>query len=225
MPNPTRKTVEGDCRRCGMHFVAGAQGSQQIYCGRDCRYASQIERKIEKKKQFARERREAGYYRCQWEGCGLVLESGTKWCEVHAKESRRQAPKHSTTTFCTEAGCERFRMARGFCSMHWKRWARSEGMIKDAPWDDRRRDNYHKRRARAKGADYGARAFLGDVIERDGTDCSLCGEVVDMSVAWPDPLSKSIDHVVPLSKGGAHELSNCRLAHLGCNVRKGNRAA
>lgn len=32
-----------------------------------------------------------------------------------------------------------------------------------------------------------------------------------------------MDHVIPLTKGGNHELANVRLAHLRCNVSKGNR--
>ena len=59
------------------------------------------------------------------------------------------------------------------------------------------------------------------VLERDGWICQLCMEPIDMTVAWPDPLSPSIDHVVPLSKGGDHSYANCQAAHLGCNCAKG----
>jgi 5-methylcytosine-specific restriction endonuclease McrA len=38
----------------------------------------------------------------------------------------------------------------------------------------------------------------------------------------PDPMSPSLDHILPLSKGGTHEPRNVQLAHLGCNVRKYN---
>lgn len=34
-------------------------------------------------------------------------------------------------------------------------------------------------------------------------------------------MSVSLDHVVPLSQGGAHDPANVQLAHLTCNVRKG----
>lgn len=54
--------------------------------------------------------------------------------------------------------------------------------------------------------------------------CGLCGEVLDRDLAWPDPMSKSLDHIVPLSTGGTHEQSNLQWAHLVCNVRKGPRA-
>ena len=149
-------------------------------------------------------------------GVFTAKRSDAKFCSDRCAETVRGC--------CSSVDCDRGVRARGMCSMHWRRWNRAQGN-EIAPWDDRRRDNYHRRRARAKGAPYGAAAFLSDVIARDGLDCSLCGEPVDMALEWPDPFSKSLDHTVPLSKGGAHDLSNCRLAHLGCNVRKGDRAA
>ena len=33
------------------------------------------------------------------------------------------------------------------------------------------------------------------------------------------------DHIVPLSKGGKHSYLNTRLAHIKCNVQRGNRGA
>ena len=36
-------------------------------------------------------------------------------------------------------------------------------------------------------------------------------------------MSVSLDHVVPLSRGGSHTLGNVRCAHLICNIRKGSK--
>ncbi len=56
--------------------------------------------------------------------------------------------------------------------------------------------------------------------ERDGWVCQLCFEPVDPTLVWPDPRSQSLDHIVPISKGGAHVRENCQIAHLECNVAK-----
>ena len=56
-----------------------------------------------------------------------------------------------------------------------------------------------------------------------GVICRLCSDSVSLSVAWPHPMSPSIDHVVPVSLGGTDDLTNLRLTHLACNVRRGNR--
>lgn len=87
-------------------------------------------------------------------------------------------------------------------------------------WNDRKRDNYHRRRALKASASTGQPVRLSEIRERDGNRCHLCRKTVP-GKTWPHPLSPSLDHVIPLSKGGPHEPSNVRLAHLRCNVEKG----
>jgi len=69
----------------------------------------------------------------------------------------------------------------------------------------------HKRRAgtiEAIDRDY--------VYKRDRGLCSLCGGKVRKK-------DMSLDHIVPLSLGGAHSLTNVTLVHLQCNTRKRTR--
>jgi hypothetical protein len=58
---------------------------------------------------------------------------------------------------------------------------------------------------------------------RDGYWCSICGELVDLTVAWPDAKSPSVDHVLPRARGGSDEPDNLALAHLRCNQIKSDR--
>jgi 5-methylcytosine-specific restriction endonuclease McrA len=64
-----------------------------------------------------------------------------------------------------------------------------------------------------------------DVHTRDGWTCRLCLLPIDPEVAWPDPMSPSVDHIVPLVHGGQHSMANVQSAHLGCNCRKRERLA
>ncbi|MDG4784341.1 HNH endonuclease [Micromonospora sp. WMMD1102] len=49
-----------------------------------------------------------------------------------------------------------------------------------------------------------------------------CGRPIDWTLAWPDPMSKSVDHVHETQDGGAlTSLDNLATAHLGCNSSKG----
>lgn len=62
--------------------------------------------------------------------------------------------------------------------------------------------------------------LLSYLIERDAGICGICHEpVTEERGTW----GPSIDHIIPLSKGGAHELGNVQLAHRFCNYSKGNR--
>ena len=66
---------------------------------------------------------------------------------------------------------------------------------------------------------------ISDIFERDNWICALCGKPVDRSAAWPLPNSPSIDHIVPLSRGGPHTPDNVQLAHLRCNLKKSTKSA
>nr|WP_269149928.1 HNH endonuclease [Nesterenkonia alkaliphila] len=76
----------------------------------------------------------------------------------------------------------------------------------------------HERRARSEATI--ERFDPVEVYERDAWTCGICGGKVDPQVLHPDAMSASLDHVVPLSKGGDHTRSNSVLAHLICNIRK-----
>lgn len=75
-----------------------------------------------------------------------------------------------------------------------------------------RRLNGHRRRARE------AEAFVEDVdiehlLAMQDWVCHIC----EQHIAVGD---ESLDHVIPLAKGGKHAESNCLAAHRNCNSRK-----
>lgn len=168
--------------------------------------------------------------RCAWLDCGEAVghlgDRGRrkKWCDEHRRELKRVQRKDHLTDKCSEVGCDRAVRARGVCNMHYKRILRTEGRLASEPWNDRRKNNHYRRRALMTGADAEG-VQLADVVARDGLGCGICGAVIDQSLKWPDPYSLSLDHIVPLSRGGAHSLANCQLAHLRCNISKGARVA
>lgn len=54
--------------------------------------------------------------------------------------------------------------------------------------------------------------------------CALCGRPVDFSKVFPDPWSATVDHIIPIAKGGdPASIDNLQLAHLQCNRMKGTR--
>jgi len=61
------------------------------------------------------------------------------------------------------------------------------------------------------------------IYSRDKWVCQICGKDVDRRLKWPNPNSSSLDHRIPISMGGDDTTDNVQLAHLGCNIRKGNR--
>jgi 5-methylcytosine-specific restriction endonuclease McrA/predicted nucleic acid-binding Zn ribbon protein len=86
-----------------------------------------------------------------------------------------------------------------------------------------RRNAKHTRRTRGKAVK-GATVYRAKIYERDGWKCQICGKKVNRLLDGSHPMAASLDHIVPLSKGGRHEPSNVRLAHRKCNTAKADRS-
>lgn len=78
------------------------------------------------------------------------------------------------------------------------------------------------RRARERAVErepiYRARVF-----QRDDWRCHLCGEDIDRSAVAPAPLAPTLDHVIPIARGGGHTMTNIKAAHFICNSTKSDR--
>lgn len=81
-------------------------------------------------------------------------------------------------------------------------------------------DNY--RRSVMAGAEAERFSDL-EIFERDKWRCGLCGGRVSKAFRYPDIGAATIDHILPIARGGGHTWSNVQLAHFGCNTKKGAR--
>lgn len=66
---------------------------------------------------------------------------------------------------------------------------------------------------------------LRKIVLQTQTICNICGKPVDINRKPPDPLSPSVDHIIPVSVRPdlACELSNLALTHRICNQQKSNK--
>lgn len=112
------------------------------------------------------------------------------------------------------------------CEACGKTWRRPPTRGQVPRWCSLRcaRRTYARRREGRTRAAWVEEVHLAQLAERDGWNCGICGRKVDRSLAHPDPMSASLDHIVPLAAGGLHERANAQLAHLRCNSVKGARA-
>ena len=54
--------------------------------------------------------------------------------------------------------------------------------------------------------------------------CAICGGYVDKTIKSPDPMSPSVDHIIPIALGGhPSDMSNLQLTHRACNRAKGTK--
>lgn len=87
---------------------------------------------------------------------------------------------------------------------------------------ERSRDHHRSRRARVRDA-FVEHVDFAAVLDRDDWTCGLCGDAIPRDAVWPDRGTASLDHVLPLARGGEHSMANSQASHLGCNSRKGDR--
>lgn len=109
----------------------------------------------------------------------------------------------------------------GYCSTECERITRRKCEHRR----DGHRDN-HRKRARTHGSEYESGITLKKLVKRDGLRCALCGDICnwdDKEWGYTGPTYPSIDHIIPISKGGGHTWSNVQVAHLICNSNKGDR--
>lgn len=61
-------------------------------------------------------------------------------------------------------------------------------------------------------------------VLKEQSICGICGKPVDKSIKYPHPFSATVDHIIPLDKGGhPSDLSNLQLAHFKCNREKSDK--
>lgn len=54
--------------------------------------------------------------------------------------------------------------------------------------------------------------------------CGICGKPVDKNLKYPHPLAASIDHIIPVARGGhPSDLNNLQLTHWTCNRQKADK--
>lgn len=61
------------------------------------------------------------------------------------------------------------------------------------------------------------KAIMNQLINSKGAFCGICGKPIN------NMKHCTVDHIVPLSRGGQTTLENCQLAHVWCNKKKGSR--
>lgn len=80
-----------------------------------------------------------------------------------------------------------------------------------------------RKMAKRRGADGKAKFNRADIADRDQWRCGICGGLISRRKKHPDPYALSVDHIVPLARGGSNEPTNLQAAHLRCNLSRRDR--
>jgi 5-methylcytosine-specific restriction endonuclease McrA len=189
------------CAVCGESFTQSRLGRPRLYCSLRCKNATPAQlaaRKVRGARYRDREdrRQQARQRTADWRTYDPERAKDSNRSDYERFRPNRLA---AAATY-REANREKIREA-----------ARAYGRAHpDVVW---RSDANRRARERDAFIETIDRTVLYD---RDHGECGLCRRHVD----WADA---SVDHVIPLSKGGLHSYANTQIAHLVCNLKRGNR--
>lgn len=177
-------------------------------------------------------RRTQGSPCCQQ--CGIELErrKGRSYCspECRAEGVASKLRTRDVVTVCGWCGkqCKRPSKAgqTAVCSLECRNaWTLYVRGLTTSPWHPGINSIWtikQRRQARITATRNGviSRQY---VFKRDRWTCHLCGTKVQQDQRAPSPLAPTLDHIVPLARGGTHTYDNLALAHFICNSTKSDR--
>ena len=226
----TTGSVTLKCKTCGDEFertVSFLKHGNVICqkCEHEKTLIRQANRRMVRKEEAERKRAEKETERIKKNSYGLSyyqLERETKLDTMFACKICGKG--YTPREYMLDVGLKTYSNP-GYCSAECRR--KKIRYIEHRSRKNRKVPENHRQRARYYGCDYDSSVTLAKLIKRDGLRCAICGETCDPNDhGWTNymgPKSPTIDHIVPMSKGGGHVWSNVQIAHALCNSYKSNK--
>ena len=215
----------GFCMGCDKLIFQSGRGRPKKWCSEACRVrafregrsgseasAAAVRLKVESREALLAATADVVCEVCGGEVRRSAAGHPRKYCSRSCSDKAVRARAVAEGRVCSVDGCGRAAASKGLCGSHYSiEWNRLN--------PDKRSARAHRYRARKLAA------FVEDVgrievLERDGWVCHICGESIGKELEFPHRLYGTLDHVVPLNKGGLHCLDNVKAAHWICNSLK-----
>ena len=214
--NPTHQ-----CQWCGLWYLPKASNRVK-YCSRECAFAFRKDRS-KKRQEYIQHKKIKPWLdwdkatNCKW--CGLCfLRTGKSVATCCCYECKYELYRENAKAKHRESiGYRECRM----CGWRFLIGDKSGNFLcSQACIDERNRQ--HRRNAKRRRRARLWNTVVGnykrkDVFIRDRWICHICGEPVERKEKAPHPKAPTIDHVIPLSKGGHDTWRNVRCACWTCN--------
>jgi len=154
----------------------------------------------------ARRRKEIAYKACSIDGCERVAEQSGVCYAHHFRIAKYGDPDFRLRLANGEQTSERKKETAKKCQNNYR--ATPHGRLRQSVKDANRRLRE-------------GRGIPGITREQSArlwqtSNCGICGGLMFDE-------QKSLDHCIPLARGGANDIHNLQMAHLACNQRKSDR--
>ena len=227
------------CKKCGAEFTP--TGPRSTYCTPECFKAKNRERM--RKYHATHKDADREYYTANK---GKILERAREYRQANKEKINDYKRRHYHANKAhhvevmrkyREANNERLREQR----RKYDEANRERIRERDRAWRTANKETVNEsiRRWRANNQDkVGAATARRAKAELEGNatpklieakweagdkSCILCGEPIDPTLKAPHNMSRTIEHLTPIARGGRHDVDNIDFAHYGCNARKQDR--
>jgi len=189
------------CPTCKIDF--NAHDTRKIYCSTECKNNA---------------------YEHICEQCGTNFKSYFKDSKYCSRQCSGTKAKHESICECCGGGfIGKNNRANKFCSRNcFLKQINARVDEISSKKTSRLSDAHHIIRAKKHGVRW-QYIDLIEIYKRDNFVCQICNEDINMNLSHPHPLSASIDHIIPLSRGGTHVEGNVNGVHLRCNIQKSDK--
>jgi 5-methylcytosine-specific restriction endonuclease McrA len=214
------------CKKCGSAQERNAQCAKpsKKYT-LSCDNCMEVEREAKQEAERNKKRKQNEYTETVCAVCGktfLKQGSAQKYCSdeclkasLRSKYVSKARPKKKVCAECGKGFITYKKGNRKHCSEECKN-----------KLNNRRKETRRRHKLKQNGKiDYSV--SLNKLYQRDKGICHICGKKCNLKDYTRDnyifiagETYPSIDHVIPVSKGGTHTWNNVRLAHMYCNAIK-----
>lgn len=208
--DPRAKNRKKQCQYCNKEFIDNTKFNKLKYCSKKCHELWMKENPRHTKicpvcgKEYKSNRKEQKYCSKECTFLNLMVEPNSV-CLCCGEKFRKQ--KHHSGKFCSRN-----------CFIKYT----GINEISKAKYKSNLTDASSIKRCKKYKVKYENIDPL-EIFERDKWICGICGEKIDKTLNYPDKMSATLDHIIPLSKGGTHTRENVQASHGVCNFSKGNR--
>jgi len=211
----SRKLPQSICKWCGKQFWPQA-GRRLVCCSRECNYALMANRvrQRERADKLLKANEHVTWHIKRCDECGVSFATQCAVAVVCNDKCRRHRASRiasaSRVKRCCDCGVTYWGSGHRRCRRCQK------NKTKEDRRQNRRRYNSLRRARESNNGPH--ESFRPDeIFERDNWVCWLCGVRTTKDGGYPSDDYPTLDHVVPLSKGGTHTRRNVRCACHACN--------
>lgn len=226
-----RGNIDGGARACGMHYqrwvkfrsfelpkrrphgLCLAPGCNCKTLSRNAEYCNTHYFRIKRQSRLGLAPVGGGCLRC----FKRLTRNQSRFCSMRcATRHHHNVPMFRVCKVCNEPFDPKgkWEVCSERCHAERVRIASEDPIIKD-----RKAARGAKRRAILRGVQF-EDFYPSEIYRRDKWICQICLTPVERKQRPPHYLSPSIDHIIPLCKGGPHRRFNVQCAHWICNLRK-----